>query len=1102
MNQKLLKKLTVLSMAFCLMGTVAACGGGGDDDSDSENNSTPPTSSSSTEAEAVPALAFENAVSTLSVGATYQLEASIYLGDDTVDADDDAYTFTSSDTSVLTCTTVEGENYATTLTALQNGTATVTVTAAYNGVSLSDTLTITVKDTKTVTVEGLTIDRTYEQTGNVAYSYYLNGALTTFDGTPTYEITDTSIATVSADGTVTALKNGTTTVKVTCGDAVGEGSVTVKVSALETEINSFRYADLISGENVFLKSPAGAECGTFAATTETVGEKTPADYDAAAFLKWTYGEGSTYRYPGIGFRGLAGDATYYKSLLAAGYETISFYAYLEVTSDKFYEKMHKDGHPVETTEELAERYLDFQGGGQAVLRNKTWTKVTISLENWIKAIDGDNNFFYIENDERYGGSMAANVYFTPIMVDADIDSRITASTTTLQKLTGKNTVALTMMHGLKELDATWTSSNTNVATVDADGVVTAVGTGTTTITATCGDDEQTIEITVEAYPVYITYNEINLETKQLILKDNTMQLVATHQGEAVAVEWTSSNPEVATVDENGLLTAVKAGTVTLTAVFDKELGNISKTLEVEVVDASSVELSSFTTDQTTILNGTNGRLTTVVTLNDSEVYTATVTYSVDDESVLAVAADGKFTALKAGTATITAQATCFGVQSETKQITMTVKDYESVVGDVAQKKAWSVTDTALEGTIVSAMLGEVNITEVVNLNAGKMSFEALANFSLSTGENQTLTVVTSAGTYFYRVNVWTNIIESAEEFMQIEGSTVNGCAENDATAMSGKYILANDIDFANYEGNYEAADGSKHFRGLGVPYSNGTRPDGVAYSNYSGWGDGSWSHGVYSFTGVLDGRGYTVKNVKVDIAYGSNNWLCVVGRIDTTAIIRDIGFEYTLDTTDMTNPTDYTLIGLIGVAGDSKDPNNGAAGTNRSLVSNVYANATVIGSGHCSTFGFGGIMGVPHTNSTDIVNCVAVVDVSGYTGTDTGENFGGITTYGFENRAPLAKIENCYINVVLGDKDWTIQAVIDGNKKTQGASATATSSELSVIAAGVTAGDGFSDVWSVQDGKLYFGDTEVGVVQSTDSGADPASVNWGEVWGTVGNDFN
>lgn len=117
----------------------------------------------------------------------------------------------------------------------------------------------------------------------------------------------------------------------------------------------------------------------------------------------------------------------------------------------------------------------------------------------------------------------------------------------------------------KDNNAEWASSDRNVVYVDNDGNLTATGVGMAWITATCDTLSAQCFVFVNKVPakgLSINMNETTLsegETVQLnaiIAPDN-----ATFQN----VMWTSSNESVATVDENGLVTAVGNGVATITA---------------------------------------------------------------------------------------------------------------------------------------------------------------------------------------------------------------------------------------------------------------------------------------------------------------------------------------------------------------------------------------------------------------------------------------------------------------------------------------------------------------------------------------------------------
>jgi len=131
-------------------------------------------------------------------------------------------------------------------------------------------------------------------------------------------------------------------------------------------------------------------------------------------------------------------------------------------------------------------------------------------------------------------------------------------------------------------NVTWTSSNTAVATVNASGLVMAVSAGIATITVKTVDGNKTATsaITVAAIPV----SSVAVSpTSTSLYAGNTQQLSATISPANATnknVTWSSSNNAIATVNSIGLVTAVAAGTATITATTQDGNKTASATITV------------------------------------------------------------------------------------------------------------------------------------------------------------------------------------------------------------------------------------------------------------------------------------------------------------------------------------------------------------------------------------------------------------------------------------------------------------------------------------------------------------------------------------------
>ncbi len=132
---------------------------------------------------------------------------------------------------------------------------------------------------------------------------------------------------------------------------------------------------------------------------------------------------------------------------------------------------------------------------------------------------------------------------------------------------------------------TWTGSDDAVATVSTAGLVTGVGNGSASITARSGGSSASVNVTVMQTAHGIA---IEPQTATLTAIGETMQLTATvldrneQPVAGVAVSWTSSDTGVATVDDEGLVTALSSGEVRITASH----GGISDTVQIKVDIAS------------------------------------------------------------------------------------------------------------------------------------------------------------------------------------------------------------------------------------------------------------------------------------------------------------------------------------------------------------------------------------------------------------------------------------------------------------------------------------------------------------------------------------
>ena len=189
-------------------------------------------------------------------------------------------------------------------------------------------------------------------------------------------------------------------------------------------------------------------------------------------------------------------------------------------------------------------------------------------------------------------------------------------------------------------DVLWSSSDTTIATVDVNGKVTGIVVGEATITATTVDGGHEAHCAVTVTQTYVNPTSITINPKTLSIDaGSTFPLIADVQpaGANPTVTWSSSAPNIATVDATGLVTALAAGKATITA---KTVNNYSATCAVTVT--IGIDSILITPDVCTIpLKGAKALKATVFPANATN---KTIAWSSSDATIATVSTTGTVTA--------------------------------------------------------------------------------------------------------------------------------------------------------------------------------------------------------------------------------------------------------------------------------------------------------------------------------------------------------------------------------------------------------------------------------------------------------------------------
>ncbi|MCZ7383232.1 MAG: Ig-like domain-containing protein [Candidatus Methanoperedens sp.] len=262
------------------------------------------------------------------------------------------------------------------------------------------------------------------------------------------------------------------------------------------------------------------------------------------------------------------------------------------------------------------------------------------------------------------GTASVTVTLTPVL------TTITVSPTTASKVVGgtqtftaagfdQNGGSITISPAV-----VWSSSNTTVGTINSAGVFTALEAGTTTITATNGTGgtvSGTASVTVTLTPVLTTITVSPSTTSKVVGGTQTFTAAGFDQnGGSISIGpaavWSSSNTTVGIINSTtGVFTALEAGITTIIASNGTD-GTVLGMASATVTAPGTSALTTIKVSPPKKSLKVNGTQTFTATAFDQlgNIISAIFTWVSSNPTVGTIDASGKFTALSAGTTTITA----------------------------------------------------------------------------------------------------------------------------------------------------------------------------------------------------------------------------------------------------------------------------------------------------------------------------------------------------------------------------------------------------------------------------------------------------------------
>ncbi len=292
--------------------------------------------------------------------------------------------------------------------------------------------------------------------------------------------------------------------------------------------------------------------------------------------------------------------------------------------------------------------------------------------------------------------------------------------------------------------ASWASSDGTLASLSVSGMLTALKAGSVTVTATKGAVSGNMVITV----TQATLASIAVSGGSSLAAGSTEQLTAqgtysdsTTGSLTTQATWQSSDATVATVSNAGLLTALKAGTVTITAT----MGSVSGTASV-VVNAASVSSITISPALFSIASGQNQQLTAQAVYPDgtSQDVTSQATWSSSATNVATVSGTGLVSGVSAGTSTITAT---LGSVSRTAVATVTTAQLNSIIVTPSTASIATGQTQAFAANGIFSDGSSTDITNSVIWTSSAINFATIDPTGLATGVSAgTATVTATSGT--------------------------------------------------------------------------------------------------------------------------------------------------------------------------------------------------------------------------------------------------------------------------------------------------------------------------------------------------------------------
>lgn len=557
----------------------------------------------------VVSVAVTPAADSVIVGLTKQLKATLTPAYPS----NNAVNWTSSDTNIATV------NASGLVTGVSNGMANITVTTQDGGKTAQSSIKVTpvIQVTSVLLDSAISIGLSTSKnlTANVLPANALNKNVS-------WASSDTTVARINSSGLVTGLKLGTTTITVTTEDGAktATGVLTVGTTVIANNCGGPTIGNFI------VDNPQSPNMWTSTVTTaiDLSGVVRPAPVDAYKTQRNT-GSPMTYRY-----ENLIPNSKYVVRLHFAELSTV-------ITAGK--RKFNVTANTVADTLLKNFDILTQAGGKYRGIVREFEVKSTVQGQIALVFRPIANLNYPAINAIEIGLNPLSSVAVNPATAFVGVGDTTRLAATVLPANATNQRV-------------TWTSSNTSIVSVDANGLLKGESPGSAVITATTNESGKTASSTVTAANIAVT--GVTLPATSAVGVNNSITLVASIQPANAtnkAITWSSSDAGIVSVSQSGVLTGVSPGNATITVTTQDGAKTASS-----VITSSNVLLTSVVLNKTTATVGVGDTTSIKATVAPAIASNKTVLWSSSNPAVATVSNNGIVTAIAIGTATIAATA--------------------------------------------------------------------------------------------------------------------------------------------------------------------------------------------------------------------------------------------------------------------------------------------------------------------------------------------------------------------------------------------------------------------------------------------------------------